>query len=750
MVFCNRLLIIKHYFYKCTVIRISAVCLFALKNNMLKFQLNLLAPMNRKRKLLFRIITLAFPLLLLLALEGGLRLASYGDRLSLFVPVPREGYEHYLMANPLVGNKYFQVFQSDAPANDIFLRKKAEGSFRVFVMGSSTVVGFPHEYNLMFSRILHLRLREAYPTKHIEVINTAITAINSFTLADFARQIARHQPDAVLVYAGHNEFYGAFGVGSNESMSKSLTLTRLHLQLMDLRLYQLLRNLAASVTGKMSGDAPGATKGTLMKRIVADRTISLGSKKYELAMKRYRQNMDELLTIFDKRGVPVFLSQVISNVKDIQPFSALSTGMEDEALKSFNRASLHYRQGNYQEALDFFYEAKDLDGVRFRASEEVNRIIHELSQEHRLYEIPMMAYFREKSPHGIIGNNLLTEHVHPKPEGNFLMADAFFSALLESGLLGTPDQANLHSSDYHMLNWGYTALDTLLAHHRITNLKKQWPFVPADAESPDYRASYRPVSELDSLAFRAMADPDLTLAELRLDLARKYQDRGYHKEAFGEFNALLYTNPYLAVNYRDAASSLIWLGDLPLALTYFMQSLELEASAYAHFRMGEIYLIKGDYGNAANNFESAFSLSDNEEEKLKILGKMYMAASYGGQDERALALSDQLKKYGAERYLKIPPRTYSYLNYIPYKTRKQVVDALQLIGEKRTGEALAILEKSLDIYDSHVARRYLGELYLQEGKVVEAREQFDRVYGEFRFDPSFLNLYNALNNNISQ
>lgn len=706
--------------------------------------------MNWKRKLLFRIMTLAFPFILLLLLEGGLRLASYGDRLDLFIPVPRDGYEHYLMANPDVGKKYFQVFQSDAPANDIFLKKKPKSTFRIFVMGSSTVVGFPHEDNLMFSRILHLRLREAYPEKHIEVINTAITAINSFTLADFAPQIAKYEPDAVLVYAGHNEFYGAFGVGSNESMSKSLAFTSLHLQLMDLRFYQLLRNLTASVIGKMSGDNSDETKGTLMKRIVADRTISLGSEKYELAMKRYRQNMDNLLNVFGKRGIPVFLSQVISNVKDIQPFSALSTGQEDDALRSFNRASLSYRLGNYQEARDLFYEAKELDGVRFRASEEVNHIIHELSEEYELYEIPMMAYFQEKSPHGIIGNNLLTEHVHPNPWGNFLMADAFFAAILESGLLGSPDTSNLHTSEYHMRNWGYTALDTLLAHHRITNLSKQWPFVPADAESRDYRSTYRPVSELDSLAFRAMVDPDLSLAELRLDLAMRYQDQGNHREAFEEFNALLYTSPYLAVNYRDAASSLIWLGDLPLALDYFRQSLELEPSSYAHFRMGEIYLIKGDYVSAKSSFESAFSLSDDETEKLKIMGKIYMATRYGGQEKDARALEKQLKKYGAERYLQIPPRTYTYLNYIPFKTRSQVADALQMLKEKRTGEALAILEKSLDIYDSHVARRYLGEIYLQEGKIREAKQEFERVYEEFRFDPDFLSLNKLISNNSGQ
>lgn len=702
------------------------------------------------RKLSVRIVALLFPFLLILLIEGGLRLASYGDNLDLFIPVPREGYEQFLMVNPIVGKKYFQEFQYDMPANDIFLKKKSEETFRIFVMGSSTVVGFPYGDNLMFSRILHKRLQEAYPEKKIEMINTAITAINSFTLADYAPQIARYEADAVLVYAGHNEFYGAFGVGSNESMSKSRTLTRMHLSLMNLKLYQLLRNFATFISGRIKGETSDQVSGTLMKRIVADQSISRESEIYQLAMKRYRQNMEDLMATFSKSEIPVFLSQVISNVKDIKPLSALSAGRENEALRIFNRARLAYQQGAYEEARDLFYEAKDMDGVRFRASEDVNRIIHEMALEYEISEIPMIQDFQEKSLGGIIGNELLTEHVHPNFEGSFVMADAFFKEILNSGLLGVRDEKKLFSSSYLRQNWGYTDLDTLQAHHRITMLKKQWPFVPADAESRDYRTNYRPVSEVDSIAFLSVAVPENSLSDLRLELARTYEARGNHKKAFAEFNALLYTNPYLAVNYRDAASSLIWLGDLPLALRYFKESLTLEPSSYAYYRMGEIYLIKGDYSSALNNFESAFTLSSDEEEKLKILGKIYMAAVYGGQEKNAKTVAAQLRKYNAEGYLRIPPGTYTYLNYIPFQTRDQVNTALLLFAENSLDEALLILERSLETYDSHVARRYIGEICLLQGKSAKARDQFDLVFEEFRFDATFMKNYDSLNNNHEQ
>ena len=52
-----------------------------------------------------------------------------------------------------------------------------------------------------------------------------------------------------------------------------------------------------------------------------------------------------------------------------------------------------------------------------------------------------------------------------------------------------------------------------------------------------------------------------------------------------------------------------------------------------------------------------------------------------------------------------------------------------------------ILEESLKVYDSHIARRYLGDILLALGKDQEAKYQFERVYDEFRFDPTFVKKY---------
>lgn len=678
------------------------------------------------------------PLIILLLLEGGLRLISYGDNLKLFITNPIEGYEEFLIVNPGAGKKYFQKLEYTAPPNDIFLREKPEETFRLFVMGSSTVVGFPYKENLMFSRILHKQLQEAFLGKHIEIVNTAITAINSFTLRDYTKEIMKYKPDGVLIYAGHNEFYGAFGVGSNENMSKSPRLTRLHLWFMDFRFYQLFRNITSSTLGKIASGKSKQVHGTLMKRIVGDKDIPYDSDNYHLAMSRYRQNMDKLISQFSEKNIPVFLSEVISNVKDIEPLSYLSTTQENEAMKAYRTAEANYEKGDYLSAKELYNKARDLDGVRFRASGEVNQIIGELSIKYSTNLVSMLQAFEDNSPHGIIGGNLLTEHVHPNISGCFLMAETFFSEITGSGILGTLDMNLIHSANYYKSNWGYTTLDSLSAYHLIANLMTHWPFAPFDSEAADYRLSYKPVSELDSIAFLSMADPNQGINDMRIDLAKDYAARGKHQAAYWEYESLLRTNPYRAINYRDAASSLIPLGDLPLALEYFQESIKYKASFYASYRMGEIYLIKGDYKGARKSLEKAFSLASDNKDKIKTLGKLFMACTYGNQIEDARSIASQLRKYDAAQFLNISPKKYTYQNYIPFQTKAQVMAAQELISENKPAEALYLLERSLENYDSHMAHRLIGEIYRQMGNFPKAELHMEKVYNEFKFDPRFL------------
>jgi hypothetical protein len=126
-----------------------------------------------------------------------LRIFSYGDDLSLFVP---SSDEKYLRCNQVVAKRFFSKFEHTLPLNDVFLKEKPGNGYRIFILGESTVQGFPYDVNLAFSRILQRRLQDIFPYRTIEVINLGLTAISSYTLLDFVDEVLQQKPDVILIY----------------------------------------------------------------------------------------------------------------------------------------------------------------------------------------------------------------------------------------------------------------------------------------------------------------------------------------------------------------------------------------------------------------------------------------------------------------------------------------------------------------------------------------------------------------------
>ena len=79
---------------------------------------------------------------------------------------------------------------------NLFLKEKPANGYRIFVLGGSTTAGFPYGNNLDFARILNRRLSDQFPEKKIEIINCAMTAVNTYTVLDLMDEILEQQPDA--------------------------------------------------------------------------------------------------------------------------------------------------------------------------------------------------------------------------------------------------------------------------------------------------------------------------------------------------------------------------------------------------------------------------------------------------------------------------------------------------------------------------------------------------------------------------
>lgn len=89
---------------------------------------------------------------------------------------------------------------------DSFLAEKPRGLRRVFVLGGSTVQGRPFATETAFSSWLRLRLEACRPDLSFEVVNCGGVSYASYRLAKVLEEVLGHEPDAIVLYTGHNEF----------------------------------------------------------------------------------------------------------------------------------------------------------------------------------------------------------------------------------------------------------------------------------------------------------------------------------------------------------------------------------------------------------------------------------------------------------------------------------------------------------------------------------------------------------------
>ena len=153
---------------------------------------------NRKRW--FRLIAVTVPLIGLVLLEFFLRAVGYGYPTSFFLKTTVNGQPMFI-ENQQFSRRYFPPGLERTPQPVMFPAIKPPDTIRIFVLGESAAMGDP-EPAYGFPRILGVLLREAMPGKKIEVINAAVTAINSHVIREIAKDCADKQGDYWIIYMG--------------------------------------------------------------------------------------------------------------------------------------------------------------------------------------------------------------------------------------------------------------------------------------------------------------------------------------------------------------------------------------------------------------------------------------------------------------------------------------------------------------------------------------------------------------------
>jgi len=463
----------------------------------------------------WRVAAVCFPFLLLLVLEVALRTFGYGVPMSFTVRGDVDG-RAMILGNPYFSRKYFDPQLARDPIPFSVPAVKSAGTCRIFVLGESAAQGFP-EPAFGVARLLEALLRDQYPATRFEVINTAITAINSHAIIDIARECAGLEADVFVVYAGNNEVVGPYGAGTVFDSLGPHFLIRTKIAARSTRTGQLLLSAARGLT---FGDAlnPQAWLGM---ELFTRQQVRAADPRLEATNRNFEENLQALCRAAERSGIPVVLGTVGVNLKDCAPFASVhraglaaaalqqwdavyargvaleKQGTMPEALKQYEEAAAldgeyadlvfriarcNWALGEFAKARNRYEQARDQDALRFRADRRINEIIRSVAAQAspgHVWLADIENALREQSPHGIPGREHFYEHVHFRFSGNYLAA----RVLLEAVRKVLPEPVRIRPSFRPVLSeadcaraLAFTALDRRFGATRILDLISVAPF----------------------------------------------------------------------------------------------------------------------------------------------------------------------------------------------------------------------------------------------------------------------------------
>ena len=707
---------------------------------------------SRLRKWGFRLAAMtAIPAAFFGLLELGLWTFGYGEQTAYFVRVPNSGDR---TSNPAFAWRFFPQAGSRAPVAMRFPAEKPPGTVRVFVFGGSAAMGSP-EAAFSFARVLEAMLHARWPERRFEVINTAMEGMSSHVARVIADEAADLQPDLFVIYLGNNEVTGPYGLSDAfTTFTPSLSVIRASIWARTTRTGQLLRNVLRSFGGR---DEVWKGMETFRVRSVPADDLRLGRTYAHL-----RENLRAILAAGRRGGAATVLCTVATNLRDCAPFLSVhraglgakdktrwaqhyeagvqqaAGGDHEAALASYGLAAeiddrfaeLHYRIGlsalatdRGELALKHLVLARELDGLRVRSDENINRVVRGLAGEaDALVDAEKAFAAHEKTSHGLPGNDLFLDHVHMNFEGNYVLAVAVFRKVAEliaprpgGGRSEAPPPADRVRCRKWLALTGWDRYRIAQAMVRVTALPpftNQCDHAQRHAEVQARAERLRPFAEpgvrdatleLYRTALRDRPDDPL----LRESYAVCLLGFGENAAALEQLKQLRDRLPGRAEVDRQIGETLVAMGRFDAAARQFRKVLAaVPMDLHARSNLGAALLWQGQAKEAVTCFRRVLEVDPDHE---------------GARTNLAIAQARAKQNAAArENFERVLRRNPGHINALRNYARL-------LVNEGKAEEAVQQWKKALATREEHVIHLELGGILAELGRADEAMPHYRRA-----------------------
>ena len=445
----------------------------------------------------FRLATVGVGAALVLGAEGLLRLVpGLGPSPLVATLVEDEATGQSLHATSrFYAQRFFAQYKGRLTAagqmgEHFFVEPAPANRYRVVFVGASTVQGFPYPRRLAAASFLQAMLADAWPERAVEVVNLGITSIASFAVAQVVEDGLVLSPDLVVVYTGHNEFYGLYGAGRHQ---------RLQYFWRQLHLTHLLDGLIGGIGAKTD----------LIKMAAGRGAVPLHSPGRAVAEQNLRANLRRVARLCERAQVPLVLCTVVANDAGFAPVGStegnaawkarvehaarlLTRGyvapdeaeaalkeLEHAAALSSEHAWLCYLQGRALERLGrkaqaqrAFRRARDLDTMPWRAPTTHNAVIRAVAAAHEVELADVEAAFAAAAPAQGVGWEWMVDHVHLSVAGQALLARTILHSMAQLQAL---DLGLLQSEEAYRRALGDLPVERTVAYRKMGAMLAQAP-----------------------------------------------------------------------------------------------------------------------------------------------------------------------------------------------------------------------------------------------------------------------------------
>jgi tetratricopeptide (TPR) repeat protein len=610
---------------------------------------------SRRRLWLFRFAAALSPIFLFLLLEGALRLFGFGNPTSFFLPATIDGHRVWIQ-NDHFADRFLGREMAREPFPLAISAARPANTIRVFVFGESAAFGDPQsEFGL--PRMLEAVMEKRFPGAQFEVINAAMTAINSHAILPIVRDCPSQPGDIWVLYMGNNEVVGPYGAGTVFGLrAPRIAFIRCSLALKGTRCGQLLERIIASLDKRPASKKEwGGMQMFLASQVREDDLHMLR------VYRNFQENLADIVSEGRRKGAKIVISTVASNLEDCAPFASLNrsdltgsdlkkwddlnqkgieaqkAGRPSEAAEQYHQAAqiddtfaeLHFRWaqccaalGQKDEGLLHFRRARDLDTLRFRCDSRLNEIIRATAANGEAEGIRLAD--SEKTLRDGKEESIFYEHVHFTLEGNYRialsLADQIAKLLPESVVGTTQPQLAWPTLEDCARRLAWTDFSRREAASMIFSRLNDAPFTNQINHSEQMAQVRRelegltPAIQLAGLqkaASRcreaiAISTNDWILHSL---LGRLEQRLGNFASATKSWQRVVEAVPCYVEGWQMFGTALAEEKENEKALAAFEHALQIEPNSISALTgKGQILASEGKNGEAASSFETALKI----------------------------------------------------------------------------------------------------------------------------------------------